>query len=278
MQAVGTNNPLYFVAVNGFACWVVLLVAAVHRAVRSDHLALSASATLVAVTLIGWVAVQGLVDHPYRTSTFPAASGTINSESTGTLRLDSETVLVVQSLKAALGAAAYAGRPYLAYDEMAGVVLLLDGRPVGQAWSSTHDPSRSSAVLRAYCVAHDNSWPHGRPILLFNRSIDDRDLAALDACGLSFAADYRQLDVTGANGITAYLPRELTRTRTSHTCAGPGVDHLGLARDGGPQQRLGHRPRLVRPRGWRRSRSDAPRTASRNAASSTASGSCLAIA
>ena len=206
MQAVGTNNPLYFVAVNGFACWVVLLVAAVRGAVRSDQLALSASATLVVVALIGWVSVHGLVHDPYRTSTFPAASGTITSQSTGTLRLDADTVLVVQSLRDALGEAAYEGRPYLAYDEMAGVVLLLDGRPVGQAWSSTHDPSRSSAVLRAYCTAHENSWPHGRPVLLFNRSIEDRDLAALDACGLSFAADYRQLDVTGQTGIRAYLP------------------------------------------------------------------------
>jgi hypothetical protein len=90
---------------------------------------------------------------------------------------------------------------------MAGLVLVLDGRPVGEAWYSAIDHERTAAGIRATCDATGEPWRDGLPVLLFNRPVSEVEIAALADCGLSFDTDFRPLPISGGPpGVTVYVP------------------------------------------------------------------------
>ena len=131
----------------------------------------------------------------------------------------------------------------MAFDEMAGMVLLLDGRSVGEAWYSRIDPARSAAGIRSVCT---RARPVGRARSRSSSSTGCRrrvDRSALRACGLSLADDYR---LVPGRRRTACAPAGLR----SDGCRGEDDVHdPSRCRPGGPTTpRLDRGPRTQRVR------------------------------
>jgi hypothetical protein len=107
------------------------------------------------------------------------------------------------------------GRPILAFDKMAGLVLLLQGRPVGEAWVAPKERNRTAAGIEEACQ-HGQPWNPGRPpIILLNRRISDVEITALRACALDFTADYEQLAPPQKTmNLLVYVPRNERDTKT----------------------------------------------------------------
>jgi len=77
---------------------------------------------------------------------------------------------------------------------------------VGEAWYSHLDPQRTAAGIRAACPDGKGPWGSRPPILFFSQAISGTQTAALKACGLEFARDYRQLgDPTQTMGFKVYV-------------------------------------------------------------------------
>jgi hypothetical protein len=194
-QAAGTGNPLYFMAVNGYAAWLALIIVVVTGVETAPRLAhwLAAAMAAGAVLLSTSIAVDGLWSHPYRTAsvgrttTVPAGVPALDS-----IRLDPDTAQRYSQLYDTLGPYLRpSGRAIMAFDEMAGIVLLLDGRPVGEAWYSASDHDRTADGIRAACPGGHGWWGSRVPILIFRRPVTSTETDALRSCGLDFATDYR---------------------------------------------------------------------------------------
>lgn len=211
LQGVGTGNPLYFMALNGFAAWAAVIifvltgVTATPLAVRVLMTAIAAGAAITA-TLI---ASTSLWLHPYRTAPSAEAMATAAGVSALTsLRLAPATAAAYAQLHQQLSAFIVPGGRYImAFDEIPGVVLALDGRPVGEAWYSRVDPGRTAANIRSECANGRRPWGSRAPILIFDRRPTELETAAILSCGLSFKSDYRLLltpDATG--GLAVFVP------------------------------------------------------------------------
>lgn len=87
-----------------------------------------------------------------------------------------------------------AGDPVMGFDEMAGMVLMLDGRSVGEAWYSRIDPARTAAGIRSVCT-RTRPWGDTVPVVIYDRTPYGVDRNALRACGLSLEDDYRLVTV-----------------------------------------------------------------------------------
>lgn len=95
----------------------------------------------------------------------------------------------------------------MAFDEMAGIVLLLDGRPVGEAWYSALDRERTAVGIGLDCPGGHGWWGTRSPILIFRRPVSGTEIAALRSCGLVFATDYRLLaSAQETEGLQVYVP------------------------------------------------------------------------
>jgi hypothetical protein len=154
------------------------------------------------------IGAGGLLLHPYRTapyrSTTTAVAGVPALDS---LRLDARKAASYRSLHEQLQPYLSPGRPIMAFDEMAGIVLLLDGRPVGEAWYSTSDPARTAAGIRAVCADGKPWWGSREPLLIFRRPIRAADRDAIRSCGLDIDSDYRQLAPPEQTmGLAVYVP------------------------------------------------------------------------
>jgi hypothetical protein len=92
----------------------------------------------------------------------------------------------------------------VALDKMAGIVLLLDGRSVGEAWYAPEDPARTAAGIAAAC----SKGPLDRaPVLVLNRPLRPGDRELLAPCGLDPVRDYRLLaPVAQTGGLTVLVP------------------------------------------------------------------------
>lgn len=211
VQAFGTDVPLLNMAVNSFAAWMAVIIAVLTgiEAAPAAARALLTTVAAGAVAAVVSISVGAMLLHPYRGQPHARTTATV----AGVPALASVTVTPEQ-------AAAYAGlrarlEPYLApggravmgFDKMAGVVYLLDGRSVGEAWYPSNDRARAAAGIRADC-ADGKPWSAERkPILLFNRAISVTELKALQYCGLDFATDYRLLGpATETMGLEVYVP------------------------------------------------------------------------
>jgi hypothetical protein len=198
-------------AVNSFAAWAALIIVVatgIEGAPRAARWTAAAAAAGVAV-LPAAIAIDGMWVHPYRSpgraETTAVAAGVPALDS---VRLDPRAARRYERLRASLRPYLVPeGRAMMAFDEMAGIVLLLGGRPVGEAWYSGSDHRRTAAGIRAECR---DGRPWGgtrRPILLFNRPVSATELGALRACGLVFGTDYRRLPIDGAAGeLQVYVP------------------------------------------------------------------------
>jgi hypothetical protein len=210
-QALGTGNPLYDMAVNGFGAWVALIVA-VLTGIEATSLVtrgITVVATAGAIALASAVATTGLWWHPYRTAGHSQATAVVQGvPALSSVRLAPATAQAYSKLRHDL--APYLdppGRAVMAFDEMAGVVLLLDGRPVGEAWYSAIDRERSADGIRATCAGGKPWWGDRAPLLLFRRPVSQTEIDALAFCGLRFDSDYRLLEPReDTMGLWVYVP------------------------------------------------------------------------
>jgi len=209
-HGLGTGNALYYMAVNGFALWMVPLARVAvgplgrHTAYRSA----SVVTALTAMGLCGWVTVDGLLHFPYRMDTYTAATTPLQTGSTGDVLVNEAFASQTDALRAGLAdEISPPGRPMMAFDELAGLVLLLDGRPVGEAWYSATDLPRSSAGIIATC-SEPGWWGEERgPLILIRRAAAESDLEAIRACGYDFPDDFTSLEVPGGPpGVGVYVP------------------------------------------------------------------------
>ncbi|WP_067824732.1 hypothetical protein [Actinomadura kijaniata] len=211
LQAAGTGNPLHVMAINAFAAWGAIGIAVLTGVDTAPWPArwLTGAAIGGSVVLAAAVATDGVRNHPYRTAGRDASTVTAaDVPALASLSLDRGTADELSGLRRAL-------RPYLeppgravmAFDEMAGVVLALDGRSVGEAWYSALDPARTAAGIRARCAGGQGWWRERSPVLLFRRPVSPTEVDALRSCGLDFATHYRQLTTaTTTTGIRVYVP------------------------------------------------------------------------
>lgn len=212
LQGIGSNNPLYFMAVNGFAFWaatiVFVLTGALGAPVAARVLAGALAASAVATSCL--IASNSLWYNPYYRNP-PSASATSTAAGVpalGSVQLAPQTAALYSALHEKL--APYitpAGRYMMAFDEMPGVVLALDGRSVGEAWYSASDPDRTAANIRAECASGSGPWGSRLPLLIFSRAPSASEQDALRSCGLSLARDYRVIGPPGTTaGLLVFVP------------------------------------------------------------------------
>ncbi|MEU4193648.1 hypothetical protein AB0E69_17245 [Kribbella sp. NPDC026611] len=211
VQAFGTNTPLYTIGFNAFAAWAALTIA-VLTGIWATPIAARATVGLVLVgSLIATasIAYTGLFDYPYRSvghskltakSRLPALKG---------LYLEPRAAQRFAALATRLRPYTQpAGRPMLAYDKMAGLVLMLQGRPVGEAWVAPKERQRSAAGIEEVCKKGQPWNPNRPPIIILNRKISDVEIDALHACLLDFRADYELLAPPPQTiGLQVWVPK-----------------------------------------------------------------------
>ena len=103
----------------------------------------------------------------------------------------------------------------LAFDQMAGLVLMLQGKPVGEAWVSPKERVRTAAGIEEACRQGRPWAPDRPPVIILNRRISNVEITALRACGLDFRADYRLLAPTQQTmDVQVWVPRSEAATKT----------------------------------------------------------------
>jgi hypothetical protein len=217
LQAFGTNNPLYTIGFNAFAAWVAVMIAVLTGiwavpVVARMTVGLVTVASLVAVVSISY---SGMFLHPYRSAahdelTQPATLGPLKG-----LYLEPSAERNYAELQARLQPYLQPGRPILAFDAMAGLVLMLEGKPVGEAWVAPKERRRTAAGIEEAC-RHGRPWNADRPpLILLNRRISTVEITALRACGLDFTADYALLAAPAKTmKLQVYVPRNERDTKT----------------------------------------------------------------
>ena len=195
LQGLGTGNYLQYAAVNQFACWAALLTWAVGPLlVRGDVRALAMTIPACTLVAAGTVAVAGQL-YPYRADSWSEATTTVGgSGPLSSLRVSAQLATRMADIRSAASSVnALPQHPaVLPFDELPGLVLLLDGRPVGEAWYSASDHIRTRAGIRASCdvVAKSNAV-----VVVFAREPQEGDRDALRTCGVVLTDDPRAVPV-----------------------------------------------------------------------------------
>lgn len=218
-QALGTGNPLYMMAINGFAAWMAIIIAiltgidAAPKAARWLMTAIAGAAVLLSAS----VGSSGVRQFPYRTVGHDQATAVAGGvPALGSLRLSPTDAANFSHLRWMLQRYVEPpGRAIMAFDESAGIVLLLDGQPVGEAWYSNGDAIRSAAGVMAECQNKKPYWGARIPLVLFRRAVTSTDIAGLKYCGIDFANDYRLLAPKQETmGFMVYVPVREDATET----------------------------------------------------------------
>ncbi|WP_123223515.1 hypothetical protein [Nocardioides pocheonensis] len=196
LQGVGTNNALYATAVNGAGLWIALTIALVTarpwRATTASVIALGA--TTLGVTISVVVGVDGLVHEAGGAGLLTGAWAHVDGSSElASIALPASEADTYSRMRSDLGITPGSHRPMLAFGELAQYVLILGGRPIGEAWYSSYDDGLNAADLRAAC-RHGNPWGDQQPLVVANRDPSATELAAWRVCGVDFSTEYR--DVT----------------------------------------------------------------------------------
>jgi hypothetical protein len=218
VQAFGTNNPLYTIGFNAFAAWAAVMVAVVTGIWATP---LAARVTVGLVTVASLIAVasisfSGLFLHPYRSVGHAELTAPATLPPLKGLHLQPSAARNYADLEAELRPYVQpAGRPMLAFDKMAGLVLMLQGKPVGEAWVAPKERARTAAGIEEVC-RHGRPWnPSRPPIILLNRRISDVEITALRTCSLDFTADYELLAPTQQTmNLQVYVPRNERAAKT----------------------------------------------------------------
>lgn len=208
--AMGTGNPVHFLAVNQYACWMALLVMAVTALPAGGVLArFAGTATACALLVCATTGANGVLVHPYRSSNYETSTTPIGGDGVGSsLLVSRQEADFYAQLRAVVGEDAEPGRPMMSFAGGSGLILVLGGRSVGEGWYPTRDWDRSAAGIRAAC-AHGNPWPADfQPVIIYGRPDDRRDRRAMRSCDLDFRTDYRLAGtVQGPHGpLEIYLP------------------------------------------------------------------------
>jgi hypothetical protein len=210
VQAVGTGNALSHLAINLYACWVALMVLAAvvlhsRGAVKAHFLVVSSTAC--AVVLAGAIGADGLLLHPYRAT--PYADATVRVGGQGPLAgllVDDDQARLFAHVQRGAGTVEVPGTPIMAFDEMAGIVLLLDGRSVGEAWYSRVDHVRTRAGIASECRSRLR-WTGGGPLIFFDRAPAEADRVALRSCDLDLDRDFTRRPISEpSSGLWIYVP------------------------------------------------------------------------
>lgn len=196
-QAAGTGNPVYYLAVDAFAAWAAVLIAVLTGMEAAPAVArgLMAVVAAAAVVVSASIATTGLWSFPYRTAGYESTTSVAPGvPALASVKLDPPVGQAYGRLyRTLLPYIEPAGRAMMAFDEMAGVVLFLGGRSVGEAWYSASDHARTAAGIRWACRGGHGWWGSRAPIVLSRAPLVDTEIQALRSCGLIFPADYRLL-------------------------------------------------------------------------------------
>lgn len=211
VQATGTGNIPLKVVVDGFAFWMAVLIAVLTRLARDAVAARRLTAAVGALALVATAAVAtgGLWRHPYRGVPRDQATATAAGvPALDSVRVDPAAARGYAGLRQRL--APYLepeGRAVIGFDKMAGILLLLDARTVGEVWYASNDRARSAAGIVAACSGGAPWWGDRDPIVLYNRPVRASDLRALQTCGLNLRTGYRLLAPAGETmGLSVYVP------------------------------------------------------------------------
>jgi hypothetical protein len=213
VQAFGTDNNIQQNAVNAYGACAALIVAVVTGVRGAPALvrgvAVASAAGAMAVTAL--IVSDALTIHPYRTAPLAQTTAVAPDVPTlGSLRLEPGRAEAYSNLASVLRPYLDPpGRPIMGFDELAGLVFLLDGRSYGEAWYSSLDPARTAASIRAAC-GETGVWPGRHPILIFGRPISGTERDALRACGLDFDRDFAPVALPEQTlGLRVYVPVEM---------------------------------------------------------------------
>lgn len=210
VQAFGTNTPLYMIGFNAFAAWAALMIAILTSietapAVARTTTALVAAGSLVAVATISY---GGLILHPYRSAPHRDLTTLTDLKPLGSLKLTQATAEQYTALDTLLKPyTTPSGRPIIGFDKMAGIVLMLRGRPFGEAWVAPKERERTVAGITEVCSTKE-PWPGDRqPLIFFNRRISQPELDALLTCGLDLKVDYKLIAPPASTmNLQIYVP------------------------------------------------------------------------
>jgi hypothetical protein len=206
VQALGTGNALYVMAVNGFGCWVAVMVVVVAE-MRGAARPLGQAALAVAVAACTAIGVSGLLEVPYRTSSYADSRTRIGGDGiVAGIRVDPVQAHLLHEVQNAAGDLP-PGTPVLAFDEMAGYVLALNGRSVGEAWYSAIDHHRTIVGIRGACADAD-PFAVRRPVVLFDRPPERAEVTALGNCGvdLDFGYEVTSIEYGAGRSVMVYRP------------------------------------------------------------------------
>jgi hypothetical protein len=210
IQAFGTSNVPLKVSVMSFPLWMAVLVAVITGLDRGAIAARGITVAVAAGSLLvtACVSTGGLWRNPYRDVPYARATTAVAGvPALAGLRIAPEQARAYGDLHARL--APYLtppGRRVFGLDKMAGIVLLLDGRTVGEVWYAPEDPARTRAGIAAAC-AQGPPWPAGQaPVIVLNRPLTPADGWLIRPCGLDLS-DYRPLAPAAATGgFTVLVP------------------------------------------------------------------------
>jgi hypothetical protein len=194
VQAFGTNNSLYAIGFNGFAAWVALMIAV---ATSIDAAPVVARLTIGLVTVTSIIAVAsisygGLVLNPYRSFPRDELTTATTLKPLGDLKLKPAAAKDYMALNTLLTPyMTPSGRPVVGFDKIAGVILMLRGRPYGEAWTAPKERQRTVAGIVEVCSGKKPSPDKRKPLLFFNRKVTNLEINALRECGLDFKVDYK---------------------------------------------------------------------------------------
>ena len=185
VQAVGSGNSLSSLAVNLAASWVALImvcVAITAPASRVRWFAVSSAvATLVLCVSVG---ADGVLLHPYRTTAYDSSDRRLGGTGAlASIAMSSTDRTELDAVRRAMAPTPPGRRPVVALDEIAGLVLLTEGRPLGEPWGSALAPDRLAAGIRAAC-RHDAWTGVEQPIVLAWRPVGAIVTDALEHCGV----------------------------------------------------------------------------------------------
>lgn len=211
VQAFGTNNPLYVIGFNAFAAWAAVMIAVVTGIWATPITArlLVGLVTVASLVAVASLSYTGLFLYPYRSKGHADLTVAATMPPLKGLYLDETAARNYTALETQLNPyLESAGRPMLAFDKMAGLVLMLGGKPVGEAWVAPKERPRTAAGIEEVCKK-GQPWSTGRsPIIILNRRISDVEITALHACLLDFRADYELLaPAKDTMNLQVYVPR-----------------------------------------------------------------------
>jgi len=211
VQAFGTNTPPYTIGFNAFAAWAAVMVAVV-TGIWATPVVVRVTVGIVtvgSVVVASSIAYPGLFRYPYRSVDHSQLTAAARQPALKGLHVQPAAERNFTELATRLRPYTEPpGRPMLAFDKMAGLVLMLQGKPVGEAWIAPKERERTAAGIEEVC-RHGQPWDPGRPpIIILNRRISDVEITALRACALDFRAGYRLLAPTRQTmDLQVWVPR-----------------------------------------------------------------------